>query len=510
MDALTSEDLERFIGRYSLGEDSNPFNTTDSRHFLRIKVPGGFLHSKQLRRIAELTELYSRGQAEITTRQSIQLHWIRADDALKLFSTLDGLGFTTDMCGQGFRGARYGDPRNIVCCPASGIERRELLNGAPLLQKLNDFFVGNPDFLDMPRKFKFSISGCGCDCTRAVTNDLALIAVKKDGTVGYTLLAGGSVGVSLPGPRLAMPLGIFVRPEDAFDVAVASIEIHRDYGNRESKAKARFKWLLHRWGIQRFLDTLTKKIGRPLEEYGGPVFLRNGGHEGIQPQRQEGYHSVNVPLLGGGLSSDAMISLAKLADEYGSGALRLTPLQNIIIPHVSQKRLLSKRLTELGFCIDGSKLRWESMGCASNFCGKTITPHAKDITTEIVDHLERRFSHESLNEAEFRIHVSGCPNNCCANLIAEIGLTGRLNKDAGGKQQNYDILLGGGFGTKPSLGRLVEKNVSPFELKFQVASLLVNYFERRRPLERLGDFCRRSTIEDLKQYLSNPSIGGVA
>ena len=179
------EDINRYRRRFSLGRDSNPLNRTGSPHFLRIKVPGGFLASQQLHRVAELTKTYSKSQAEITNRQDIQLHWIEAQDALTIFSAMDEMGFTTDMCGQGFSGARYGDTRNIVCCPVSGYESGELINGAPLLKELSDFFIGNPDFQDMPRKFKFSISGCGCDCTRAVINDLAFVAVQKDGEVGF-------------------------------------------------------------------------------------------------------------------------------------------------------------------------------------------------------------------------------------------------------------------------------------------------------------------------------------
>jgi sulfite reductase beta subunit-like hemoprotein len=503
---LPTADLERFIGRYSIGRDSNPLNVTGSLHFLRIKVPGGFITSEQLRSVADLAKTYGRGRAEITDRQDIELHWIEAEDALRIFSVMDKLGFTTDMCGQSFRGARYGDPRNIVCCPVSGVEKDEVLNGYPLMKRLSAFFIGNPDFMDMPRKFKFSISGCGSDCTRAEINDLAFVAVRKEGEAGFTLLAGGSIGASLPGPRLAKPLDVFVKPEDAFDVAVAAIEIHRDYGNRESKAKARFKWLLENWGLKKFLNVLEEKLGKTLESYDGPVFLRRGNHEGVQPQSQAGRYYVNIPLMGGCLSSDEMVSLANLADEYGDGELRLTPVQNVIIPNVKDREALLKRLEEIGFSLKGSKLRWNSMGCASDFCGKTKSPHAKEIFREIVSHLEKQFDNESLDEAEFRIHVSGCANNCCANSIAEIGLAGKLIRKSDERMQSYDVLLGGGFGQNPSLGRVVETRVPANELKQRVEFLLRNYFEKKKPSENLREFCNRHTVEELKSYL-NP-VGG--
>ena len=168
MAELPVDDIMRFIGRYSIGRDSNPLETTGSLHFLRVKVPGGFMTSDQLRGVADIAEKYGRGQGEITDRQDIQLHWINAEDTLEIFPAMEKLGFTTDMCGQGFAGPEYGDVRNVVCCPASGIERDELIDVRPLLGRLSDYFIGNQEFQNMPRKFKVSISACQSDCTRAV------------------------------------------------------------------------------------------------------------------------------------------------------------------------------------------------------------------------------------------------------------------------------------------------------------------------------------------------------
>jgi len=476
-------------------------NPTGSLHFLRLKVPGGFLTTKQLRGVADLAQKYGRSRAEITNRQDIQLHWIDATDALKIFSRMDELGFTTDMCGQSFGGARYGDTRNIVCCPVSGIEKDELLNGYSLMEELSNFFIGNSDFQDMPRKFKFSVSGCGLDCTRAETNDLAFVAVKKNGEVGYTTLLGGSMGASLPGPRLAKPSGIFVKPEEAFDVAVATIEIHRDHGNRETKAKARFKWLLEGWGLEKFRNVLESKLGRPFESYGGPVFTKHEGHDGVQPQKQRGYYYVNLPIIGGVLSGEQMVSLADLADEYGSGELRLTCTQNLILPNIQDKELVLKRLEALGFFLQGSKLRWTSMGCASDFCGKTQKPHAKEVVREIVEYLENNFAQEALAEAKLRIHASGCPNNCCANLIAEVGLRGKLLRDKEKLKQNYDIMLLGTCEQEQCLGRVIEKSVPAKDVKHKLRALLSNYLKNRKPTENLRQFCKRHTTEELRKYL---------
>jgi sulfite reductase beta subunit-like hemoprotein len=466
-----------------------------------VKVPGGRITADQLAKVAELSAKYGRGRLEITNRQSMQLHWIGAEDALEIFSVMEGLGLTTDMCGQGFGGARYGDARNIVCCPASGIAGNEILDGSSLMRELTELFVGNPDFLDMPRKFKFSISGCGLDCVRAVTNDLALAGVVREGEPGFTPLVGGSVGSSLPGPRLAKPVGVFVEEKDAYDVAVATIEIHRDYGNRESKAKARFKWLIENWGLEKFLDKLEEKLGKTLERYDGPAFVERGDHSGVQPQSQPGYYYLNVPLLGGRLSSDQALAIANLAGEFGNGDLRLTPTQNITIANVREKDALLEKLEENGFSFSGSRLRWTSMGCASDFCGKTQSPHAKEILKETIEHLEGRFGAETLDGAGFRIHISGCPHNCCANQIAEIGLGGRLTKEGETREQTYDVYLGGRSGPEPRFGRVAGEKVPAGELKNELESLLVSYLERRDPSEDLGEFCNRREKTELESFL---------
>ena len=495
-------EIERYSSRFSLGRDSNPHDITGSKHFLRVKVPGGFLSTNQIRRIAELSDLYGRGRAEITDRQSIQLHWIGADDALEVFGELDKIGFTTDMCGQGFRGAGHGDVRNVICCPASGIEKGEVLDGRPLMDELTEFFIGNTDFLDMPKKFKFSISGCRQDCTRAQINDLAFVAVEKEEEAGYTALMGGSTGSTQPGPRLAQPTGIFIRPEEVFDFAVATVELYRDNGNRESKAKARFKWLLHDWGREKFLSVLETKLGVSFEEYEGPIFHGRGEHVGVNPQSQDGYQYVTVPILGGRLTSREMIEISRLTDEYGSGELRLTPSQNMIIPHVSDGGPLVNALEGMGFPFPAPNIRWTGIGCASDFCGKSRSPHAKETVKRLTTRLEGAFEASFLDSADFVLHASGCPNNCCPSNIAEIGLLGRTTRKEDQIVQEYDVLLGGGFGPEPVFGRRILESVPSEELGHRIESLLRNYGETRVPEETLKAFCLRHSEAELGEYLT--------
>jgi len=239
-----------------------------------------------------------------------------------------------------------------------------------------------------------------------------------------------------------------------------------------------------------------------FERYDGPVFLRQGDHEGVQPQSQKPYYYVNIPLLGGRLTGREMTMIADLAEEYGSGELRLTPTQHIIITNVEKKDALLEHLEKMGISFNASNLRWNSLACASDFCGKTQDPHAKEVLKNIVEHLEKRFDWRLLDEAAFRIHISGCPNSCCASTIAEIGLIGKLVKEGSDARQTYDMFLGGGFGPNPGFGRLVQERVTTGELGYRIASLLDNYLKRRVSPESLRDFCNRMTVEELKAYLT--------
>jgi sulfite reductase beta subunit-like hemoprotein len=498
-------DFSRFIGRFSIGRDSHPLNITGSPHFLRVKVPRGFITSDQLDKIAELTQVYSRGKAEITNRQCIQLHWIEAEESPVLFDELDRLGFTTDMCGQGFSGARLGDVRNIVCCPSSGIGEHEVVDGSDLVLRLTEFFVGNVDFLDMPRKLKISISGCGCDCTRAWINDLAFVGVKKEGQVGYTVLVGGSSGNSLPGPRLAKPSGLFVYPEQVFDFVVAVAETHRDFGNRESKSKARLKWLIDERGLSWFLGRVTEKVGTEFEKYDGPVFTGNGDHSGTGRQSQRSLHLVNVPLVDGRLTSLQMNRLAEFSRRYGTGELRLTPTQNIMIPNVVEVDSLLHSLQD-DFNVRGPALKWTSLACSSDFCGRSLEPHSKQLLKDLVEHLDSRFHPRVLDEAGIRIHISGCPNNCCPPNTVEIGLSGKQVIVGEKLRQFYDILLGGSLGVSPSFSRLVMKKSAPYEIKHCLASLIEYYLVNKEQGELFKDFCNRSQDVDLLNHLKYKEV----
>ena len=254
----STKDLEALHDRYVLGKDK----CEGSSHFLRIKIPNGRLNAEQFKAIADLSKAYGRGYAEITDRQNLQLHWVEYEKALEIFTKLDKIGFSTDHGGQGIPNAHCGDVRAIVSCPAAGIDKHELIDTWPIVKQLDSFFNGNKDFLDLPRKLKIAVSGCNLNCGNPEIHDLSFVAVKRSSDeVGFAVLVGGTIAAV---PELARPLNVIVKPEEILDVARCTAEIFRDFGSREMKAKARFRWLVDAWGTEKLRKTIEEKMGKTL------------------------------------------------------------------------------------------------------------------------------------------------------------------------------------------------------------------------------------------------------
>lgn len=483
---IKTEDLERFLDFFSLGRDRG----LGSNQFLRIKIPSASLTSGNLREIARMSNDYGRGYAEVTDRQDIQLHWIDGGKGPEIFARLEELGFTTDKCGQAYPGARYGDVRNIVVCPTAGIDRNEIIDIRPLAGKINGFFKGNRDFLDMPKKFKISITGCDIGCTKPEIQDLGLFAVKSGGEAGFAALVGGGLGSTVPGPILARPLGVFIPQDDAFEVTRAMVEIHRDNSNRETKTKARFKWLVNEWGVEKVRNVLHEKLGKELEPLEAIPRISGEEHAGTQEQK-DGNYFVNVPLVGGILTSGQLTEIADIADKLGSGEIRTTSWQNFLLINIPESKLdiAKQRLKAAGMPLKGSLLRWTAVGCAADFCGKSTEPHPKQMVNNIIEHLENRFG-DAIDNLKLKLCVTGCSHDCGLRMIGNIGLLGVQTKKEGGGEL-YSIYLCGRLGENASLATMAVKALEP--------ALVIE------AIEKLVEACIKEGYGDFAEYcLSRP------
>jgi sulfite reductase beta subunit-like hemoprotein len=481
------DDLERFkwYGIYTQRPPEAGY------YMLRIKIPNGILDSSQLETIGWLSEVYARSTGDITTRQDIQLHYVRLADLPHIVSELESVGLTTrEACGDVVR--------NVVGCPLAGVDDDELLDASPLVRRVSSFFASHRDFSNLPRKFKISISGCARGCAQHEINDIGLVAARNDeGEVGFDLWVGGGLGSRA---HLARRLGAFIWYDEAPEVITRIVELFRDHGPREDRKRARLKFLVAAWGEERFRRALEDRLGRELDDYLGAPDLNFPGrrdHLGIGAQRQPGLHYVGAAVARGRISGIQMISVAGLARRYASGRIRLTNTQNLIILDVPQSRLdaLVADLDNLDLRADATPFRRGTVSCTGRQFCKLAVVETKDRAAEIIRHLEAALP--DFRE-DFRISVTGCVNSCAQYQVCEVGLVGVKGVVHGEEADFFQIHLGGHLGPGAAFGRQLSKRVPVEEAKFYVERLARAFLARRAPGERFHEFLARLSSPELE------------
>jgi sulfite reductase beta subunit-like hemoprotein len=487
--AITPEDeaLFRWYGIYT----QRP--AEDGYFMVRLRMPGGDLTSLQLREIAALANEHGRGLADITVRQNIQLHWVRVESLPDILDRLRRIGLsTTEACGDCVR--------NIINCPVSGVDGQELYDTTPLIQQVNAFFVGNRDFSNLPRKFKIAITGCNVRCVYPEINDIGLFAVREAGRVAFRARIGGGLSTT---PRFAKDLGVLVEPEEVVQLCAAIAEVFRDEGNRKNRKRARLKFLVEQWEIPRFREAIEARLGYTLsraeQAEAAPITERDRTHLGIHRQRQGDQYYVGVSLLGGRTSGDELARLAELAETYGSGRLRATNTQNIILLDIKQAALpaLTHELDKSNLDYKPTWARRGIIACTGvQFC-KLAIAETKNRAVELDDYLSRAVD---LDDG-VRISVTGCPNSCGQHHICDVGLEGALVTINGKKRETFQVFLGGGVGEHESFGRRVGIRIPSEELAERMAQLFTRYKQERDGGETFQAFCLRHSNEELAAML---------
>lgn len=492
---INAEDLEKFKLKFSLGQDEG----RGSRHFLRIKITEGALTSDQLKEIAKLSEKHSKGRAWVTDRQSIQLHWIEGQNAPQIFAKLEKIGFTTDKCGQAYPKPGYGDLRNVCTCPIAGFEKHEKINVKPIAEEINEFFIGNPEFLDMPKKFKISISACDIDCSRSQMQDLGFFHIEKDGEDGFRAVIGGSMGIAEPGAVIGKPLNVFIRPDEVFEVSKNMAEIHRDNSNTEDVSKARFKWLIDQWGVEKVRNRLEKKLGRKLErfEYSGPE-TSGREHVGVQEQKN-GKYFINIPLIGGRITAKKLKKIARISEEYGSGDIRTTPYQNLIILNIppENKNDVLEDLKNSGLPVKGSRVRWEGVACSASYCANSPSYHPKDVLEKIINNLEEKYG-PKLDDFRLKIGISGCARDCGLLKTSDIGMLGCQPGDCI-EEEKYFPHLNGNFGEDAKFSENIGERKEVSKLNDFIESIVGTALDEG--YSDMKKFLDKSDLEELKKEI---------
>jgi sulfite reductase (ferredoxin) len=473
---------------------------------VRIRLPNGLLFAHQLRTIADLAERYARGIADLTVRENMQLHWVRIEDLPDIFDELARCGLTTmGTCGD--------VTRNITGCPLAGVDADELVDASPLVLAATRMLNGNPAFYNVPRKYKVSITGCRVWCSYPEINDVGLTAVRhpQTGEVGFSLRVGGGLSTQ---PHFAVRLNVFVRWHQVLPVVKAATEIFRDSDvlrhNRE-KARLKFLFLLHGWTAERFQEELERRLGFALEPAvpEAPPADVYRDHVGIHPQKQAGYDYAGLAILRGRLAPAEMRTIADLAERYGSGELRTTPMQNLLILHVRRERsaALARELEAAGLRLDASPFWRGTVACTgTEFCKLALT-ETKGFARWLVEELEARLPGF---DQHLKLHITGCPNSCGQHWIADIGIEGKKLKVGGQQVDAYYFCVGGGVGQHQATARPLGYRIPATEVPAAIERLLREYLAQRRDGENFRQFCARHTVDELRAFLAGGELAAVA
>ncbi len=482
-ESVAEEDIVR-LQWWGLYHDKPKIGT----FMLRVKVPAGQLSAAELRTIGEVSNLYGKGVGELSTRQNIQLHYLELGKLPDVFAHLDRSGITTaGGCGD--------TVRNITGCPVQGIAADELFDASPIVTSAADLFYGNPDWANLPRKHKYSISACPDRCNAPEINCISLIGTVKDGREGFAVLVGGGLSSV---PRIAKTMNVFIPKEESNEILGAITSVwSEDLKYRVSRVKARLKFMIDDIGPEGMRERVEARLGRKLEDYSLPAIdVEPSHHLGVHAQKQEGLSYIGVPVHLGLISGDQMIAIADLADRFG-GDIRLTRQQNFIVTGVPNDRIdeVKGELETIGFPLDINPVRGNSIACTGEpHCNFSVA-ETKTRLGALIDNLDERFGTQI---ADLRLHLDGCPHACAQHWVGDLGFQGTTARDDGGvRRQAYDIFVRGSLGPEPEIGRSLFRRVPTDELDSAVQGLIAGWLERREDGETFTSFTRRASDDEL-------------
>jgi ferredoxin-nitrite reductase len=445
---------------------------TPGKFMMRLRLPHGIVSSRQMRTLAEIVQRCgSDGSADITTRQNLQIRGICIEDVPAIFQKLAENGLTSVQSGMD-------NVRNITGSPVAGLDADELIDTRALVQAVQDMITncgqGNPSFTNLPRKFNIAIAGCRDNSVHAEINDVAFIPAYKDGQLGFNILVGGFF--SAKRCDAAIPLDAWVEAKDVVAVCEAILVVYRDQGLRANRQKSRLMWLIDELGLPQFRAEVEQQLGFSLKTAApkDEIEWEKRDHIGIYAQKQSGLNYVGLHVPVGRLQAEEMFELARLAEVYGSGEIRLTVEQNLIFPNVPDSRLEALQQEPLlqKFSIQPSSLTRSLVSCTgAQFCNFALV-ETKNRALALAAELDQ----EVTIPQPVRMHWTGCPNSCGQPQVADIGFMGTKVRKNGKTVEGVDIYMGGKVGKDARLGTCVMKGVPCEDLKPVVRDLLIQKF----------------------------------
>ncbi|ELY64052.1 nitrite/sulfite reductase [Natronococcus jeotgali] len=538
-DGLTFEQIEERAGdgEWERLKWAGMYAQKQEGYFMiRTKVPGGNLTPEQAEVIGECAadyavapeeyggteqnELWGDAYLDITTRQDVQKHWIRVEDVPELWERYDEVGLTTVQgCGD--------SARNVLGCPAAGLDDHECFDAQPVVDAVSDFFTGNREYANLPRKFKLTITGCAHDCAQSQINDVGLVPARKelgdDHRYGFHARVGGGLS---DGPRMASELDVFVRPEDAVEFCRAVAQTFKELGDRNNRGVCRMRYLVEQLGAERFEEAVRERCTVDLPDGGRSLTVGyRGDHVGVRDQKQDGLQYVGFNVIAGRMGGDEFAAAARAAREYGTenASVRLATDQNFLITHVPEENVdaLLEEPFAREYQPDPGPFSRGAVGCTgSEFCNYAII-ETKKRTKRWARELDERVDVPDDVEA-IRMHMSGCSASCAQPQIADIGFRGETVKVEGEDGTNdadddlvegMDVGLGGSLGADNEFLDWIEHAVPADAVIPALEQLFDAYADGREDGERFYEWCRRVENDRLRTIVRGaeaPVAGGVA
>ncbi|GIP35210.1 nitrite/sulfite reductase [Paenibacillus sp. J2TS4] len=489
-ESIEASDMDRFkwAGIYQQRPKEGFF-------MMRVRIPSGILTNKQAVALAEIAKDYGRDLIDVTTRQAIQYHWLTVESLPDIFERLASVGLSSfEACGD--------CPRTIVGNPLAGIDPHEVLDTRPIVKQLEQFFLLNRDFSNLPRKYKMSISANVHNTGHAQINDLAFTPAKKiiEGKeeIGFHVWVGGGLSTK---PHLAEQLDVFCLPEEVVKVAAGVTTIFRDFGYRKRRTHARLKYLVADWGPDKFREELIKITGE-LPARGDDLTQGwNAGYfYGIHEQKQSGLYYAGLSVPVGRMNAGEMHELARLAREYGDGTIGTCNSQNVLIRHIPADRIEAFRKEPLivdRFRLEPNTFVGYAISCTGiEYCNLAVV-ETKERMRKLAEYLDETVELDT----PIRIHMVGCPNSCGQHQIADIGLQGALVRTQNGVTDAFDVHVGGTLEGKPRFNTKLKARVEVDRLGPFLAQLVGVYKEERRESEAYWQYVERVGIETIQNQV---------
>jgi ferredoxin-nitrite reductase len=512
----------RFHGLFWVAPNQESF-------MLRCRIPAGELTGVQLRGMADIADDWGNGRSAITTRSNLQVREIAPKNAVNVLTKLQSIGLTA-------KGSGVDNVRNVTASPTAGIDRQEFIDVRPFAHGIHHYILNNRDLYDLPRKFNIAFEGGGAIDTVADTNDIGFMACKvgraslpgsvegeltgKDArpTVTGTSIKDGSTvalesgvyfRVELCGitghKQFASDAGIVVKPGESVAVSAAILRVFADNGDRTDRKKARLKYLVDKWGVPKFLEEVQKRLAFPLVKL--PIdqctvrhpSIRHG-HIGTFRQAQPGKNYIGVVIPVGIMTTKQMRRIADLAENYGSGQIRLTPWQNLILPDIPDGfvETVKRNLVKMGFHHEATNILGGLIACTGNKGCKFSGADTKGNAIALGQYLGKKFELDQ----PINIHLTGCPNSCAQHYMGDIGMQAVRVPAGKDTVEGYNIVFGGGFGHKQAVAKQVFSNLPFTEIPPIMAKVLSVYQAKRNPGEAFADFTRRFEVKELQEMFS--------